>query len=64
VVLTARTRLGVHPAVVHPRTRHLDPADAGGDLAGRRVAVAAHQPVPALVDQLSERGDVGIDLGL
>jgi hypothetical protein len=64
VELLPLASLGVHPPVVDAGPDDLDLARAGGDLAGRRVAVAAHQPVAALVDQLSESGDVGIDLGL
>ena len=45
---------GVHPAVVHPRADHLDLPDPGGELAGWGVAVAAHQPMAVLVDQLGE----------
>ena len=54
----------VDPPVVHPRADHLDLADPGGQRAGRGVAVADHQPVAVLVDQLGVRGDVGLDLGL
>jgi hypothetical protein len=64
VELLPLASLGVHPPVVDAGPDDLDLARAGGELAGWRVAVAAHQPVAALVDQLSERGDVGIDLGL
>jgi hypothetical protein len=54
----------VDSPVVHPGTHHLDLADTGGDRARWGVAVAAHQPVAVLVDQLGEGGQVGVDLGL
>jgi hypothetical protein len=64
VELPALPGVGVHPPVVHPGADDLDLPRAGGDLAGWGVAVAAHQPVPALVDQPGMGGDVGVDLGL
>jgi hypothetical protein len=54
----------IDPSVVHPRPDDLNLADPGGDGAGRGVAVADHQPVTVLVDQLGVAGDVGLDLGL
>src|SRR6266571_6760926 len=62
--LLALAGLGVDAAVVDPRADHLDLPCAGGDLPGWGVAVAAHQPVPVLVDQLGEGGQVNVDLGL
>jgi hypothetical protein len=60
----ARARRRVDPPVVHSWAHDLDLADAGADRPGRGMAIADHQPVAALVDQLGVRGDVGLDLGL
>ena len=53
----------VDSAVIHPGTSDLDLPCAGGDRAGWGVAVAAHQPVAALVDHRGVRSDVDVDLG-
>jgi hypothetical protein len=58
------TRRRVGAPVLHPRSDDFDLADPGGDGARRGVAVADHQPVAVLVDQLAMGGDVGLDLGL
>jgi hypothetical protein len=54
----------VHPPVVHPRLADLDRAQPGQHLARRQVAVADHQPVPAVVEALPVPLDVLGDLPL
>jgi hypothetical protein len=54
---------GVHPAVVHAGTSDLDLPGPCGKLPRWGVAVAAHQPVAALVARLGTGGDVGVNLG-
>jgi hypothetical protein len=56
--------VGIDPAVVDPRRGHLDRTGRGQHLAGLMRAVADHQPPSCLVALVSERGDVGVDLGL
>jgi hypothetical protein len=64
VELHPLTGTRIDPPVVHPRSDDFDLADPAGDGAGRGVAVADHQPVTVLIDQLGVGGDVGLDLGL
>ncbi len=60
----ALTGIGIDPAVVDPRRTHPDRAGAGQHLSRLVIAVAHHQPLPALVELVSEPGNAPLDLGL
>ena len=54
----------VGAAVVHPRGRHQNRPGRGRDLTLAGVAVADHQPPPALIPLGGMRGQIVVDLGL